>query len=77
MTLTKELPLEKPVSTHPGGGMLATAMAQLENAFELLILDEGTRSLIRRSERELTVSVPIRRDDGSISVYTGYSYNFV
>ncbi|MGD8585463.1 MAG: Glu/Leu/Phe/Val dehydrogenase [Chloroflexota bacterium] len=52
--------------------MLATALAQLDIAFERLGLDAGLRSIIRQSERELTVSVPIRRDDGQIITYTGY-----
>lgn len=55
-----------------GDGMLATALSQLDAAFESLALDEGFQAIIRQSERELTVSVPIRRDDGTISVYTGY-----
>jgi len=55
-----------------GRGLLATALTQLDNAFDSLALDEGLRALIKQPERELTVSVPIRRDDGSISVYTGF-----
>lgn len=38
--------------------MLVAAMAQLENAFEWLELEEGVREIIRQSERELTVSIP-------------------
>jgi glutamate dehydrogenase (NAD(P)+) len=52
--------------------MLTTALAQLDIAFERLGLDAGLRTIIRQSERELTVSVPIRRDDGQIATYTGY-----
>jgi glutamate dehydrogenase (NAD(P)+) len=52
--------------------MLETALTQLNNAFELLFLDEGLRALIRQPERELTVAVPIRRDSGTLSIYTGY-----
>lgn len=52
--------------------MLATALAQLDVAFERLELPEGIRAIIRQPERELTVAVPIRRDDGSYAVYTGY-----
>ncbi len=53
-------------------GMLGTALTQLENAFELLDLNQGIRGLIRQSERELTVSIPIVRDDATLSVFTGY-----
>ena len=52
--------------------MLGTALTQLDNAFDLLELDDGLRALIRQPERELTVAVPIRRDDGTVSVYTGF-----
>jgi glutamate dehydrogenase (NAD(P)+) len=52
--------------------MLGTALAQLEAAFEDLRLSDGLRAIIRQPERELTVAVPIIRDDGSVSVYTGY-----
>ncbi|MFN2221629.1 MAG: Glu/Leu/Phe/Val family dehydrogenase [Candidatus Promineifilaceae bacterium] len=76
--LVEDLPLATTVplaASAPGperGGMLATALAQLDIAFERLGLDAGLRSIIRQSERELTVSVPIRRDDGQIVTYTGY-----
>ncbi|HJX41374.1 MAG TPA: hypothetical protein VJ345_07930, partial [Anaerolineales bacterium] len=53
------------------GDMLGTALAQLESAFEKLELNDGLRAIIRQSERELTVAVPIVRDDGSVSVFTG------
>ena len=52
--------------------MLQTAHDILDNAFERLHFDDGIRQIIRLPEREMTVSVPIYRDDGSISVYTGY-----
>lgn len=52
--------------------MLATALAQLDVAFERLELPDGVRAIIRQPERELTVAVPIRRDDGTYAVYTGY-----
>lgn len=72
MDLTTKATLSSEKTQALGGGMLATALAQLDAAFESLALDEGFRAIIRQSERELTVSVPIRRDDGTISVYTGY-----
>ncbi len=58
--------------TIPENSMLATAHVLLEDALETLDIDEGTRAIIRNFERELTVSVPIYRNDGSIQVYTGY-----
>jgi len=58
--------------TKEHGGMLGTALWILEKAFDRIELDEGLRAIIRQSERELIVSVPINRDDGSVSVFTGY-----
>jgi glutamate dehydrogenase (NAD(P)+) len=37
-----------------------------------LELDPGAYSILRQPERELTVSVPVRMDDGQIKVFTGY-----
>ena len=54
------------------GGMLGTALSQLSIAFDRLHLSEGLRAIIRQPERELTVAVPIMKDDGTVAVYTGY-----
>lgn len=73
MILNVESPIKKIVDSDPSrGGMLGTALAQLDSAFEKLELDAGLRAVIRQPERELSVAIPIRRDDGTISVYTGY-----
>lgn len=53
-------------------GMLDTALIQLDGAFDLLEIDPGVRAIIGKSEREMTVSIPIVRDDGSISLFTGF-----
>jgi len=72
MNPTLEAPPSKTAGKAAGSGMLSTALAQLDGAFQRLDLDEGLRSIVRQSERELTVAVPIRRDDGTVSVYTGF-----
>ena len=48
------------------------ALSQLEAAADLLGLDQGMRDLLATPKRELTVAVPIRRDDGRVEVFTGY-----
>ena len=48
------------------------ARARLEEAADLLGLDQGMRDLLATPKRELTVAVPIRRDDGRVEVFTGY-----
>jgi glutamate dehydrogenase (NAD(P)+) len=35
-------------------------------------LPDEMRAVFRSSYRELTVQVPLRRDDGTLEVYTGY-----
>ena len=43
-----------------------------DRAADRLGLDDGTRDLLRKPWRELTVSVPVRMDDGTIKVFNGY-----
>jgi glutamate dehydrogenase/leucine dehydrogenase len=49
-----------------------TVLSQLDEVAERLDLDPGIHGILRQPERELTVSVPVVMDDGSIEVYTGY-----
>jgi glutamate dehydrogenase (NAD(P)+) len=49
-----------------------TVQAQLDDAASRLGLDGGIREILRRPERELTVTIPIKMDDGSIQVFEGY-----
>jgi glutamate dehydrogenase (NAD(P)+) len=48
------------------------AQRHLDEAAERLQLDDGMRRVLRVPKRELTVSFPITRDDGSVSVFTGH-----
>jgi glutamate dehydrogenase (NAD(P)+) len=50
----------------------ATALAQLDEAAEIMGLDAGLHKSLRSPKRALIVSVPIRMDDGSTNVYEGY-----
>ncbi|MGH7585324.1 MAG: Glu/Leu/Phe/Val family dehydrogenase, partial [Gemmatimonadales bacterium] len=47
-------------------------MSRFDVAAEKLGLDPGLYKILRFPEKELTVSVPIQRDNGDIEVYTGY-----
>jgi glutamate dehydrogenase (NAD(P)+) len=51
---------------------LASAQLQLEEAVRHLKLDDGMHALLARPRRSMTVSVPLRRDDGTLDVLTGY-----
>ena len=43
-----------------------------DRAADRVGVDDGMREVLRRPARELTVSVPVRMDDGGIEVFNGY-----
>ena len=49
-----------------------SAQIQLANAVRELGLDDGLHQLLATPRRSLTVSVPLRYDDGHVEVLTGY-----
>jgi glutamate dehydrogenase (NAD(P)+) len=49
-----------------------TALAQLDEAAELMGLAPGVHEVLRQPKRSLSVSVPFRKDDGSVRVCHGY-----
>jgi glutamate dehydrogenase (NAD(P)+) len=53
-------------------GPLADARAQLAVAADILELSDGIHEMLSRPRRELTVTVPLRRDDGSTAIYVGH-----
>lgn len=62
----------------PSDGPLADAQAQLAAAVEHLGVDPGIHDTLATSRRELSVAIPLRRDDGSVAVYEGFrvQHNF-
>ena len=72
MILTAVRPTSVAENRDSGKGMLGTALTQLNSIFNLLDLNEGLRAIISQPERELTVAVPVRHDDGIVRVYTGF-----
>jgi glutamate dehydrogenase (NAD(P)+) len=59
-------------ATSGGAGALAAALAQFDAAADHLQLDPGVRAVLRSPQREVTVRFPVKRDDGSTEVFTGY-----
>ncbi len=57
---------------HVGANPWQTALTQLDAVAERLNLDPGIHRILRHTKRELTVSIPVRRDDGRIDVFTGF-----
>jgi glutamate dehydrogenase (NAD(P)+) len=49
-----------------------TAQRRFDAAAEVLGLSDDARRLLRDVKRELTVHFPVRFDDGSVKVFTGY-----
>jgi len=48
------------------------ALAQFDAVADRLGLDDGLRKILRVCKRELIVRFPVKMDDGSIRVFTGY-----
>lgn len=49
-----------------------SVLEQIDVTAERISLDKGVHKMLRQPERELTVGVPIEKDDGDIEVFTGY-----
>ena len=48
------------------------AQQQFDKAADLLDLPDSVREVLRVPQRELTVNFPVKLDNGSTKVYTGY-----
>ncbi|GAB3201548.1 Glu/Leu/Phe/Val dehydrogenase [Nocardioides hungaricus] len=57
---------------------LDDAQAQLADAVEFLGYSQGIHRMLATPRREITVSIPLRRDDGSVELFTGHrvQHNF-
>jgi len=49
-----------------------SVLEEIDEIAKRINLDSGIHKMIRHPERELTVGIPIERDDGNIEVFTGY-----
>ena len=67
--------VSQPVGT---GGPLADARTQLREATTILGYDDGLFEMLATPRREVTVSIPLRRDDGSTELLVGHrvQHNF-
>ena len=50
----------------------AMALAQYDRAVKYLSLKRGIEEYLRTPKRELTVNFPVKMDDGSVRIFTGY-----
>ena len=53
-------------------GLFESALKQYYKAAELMGLDPNLREVLAHPKRELTVHFPVKMDDGSVRVFTGY-----
>jgi glutamate dehydrogenase/leucine dehydrogenase len=53
-----------------------TAKQQIDIVADILQIDGGVREVLKHPKRELTVNFPVRMDDGSYRVYTGYRVQY-
>ena len=53
-------------------GLLQSALIYFNHAAERLGLGPGLQKVLRTPERELTVAIPLVRDNGEIDVFSGY-----
>ncbi|MDP9861419.1 MULTISPECIES: Glu/Leu/Phe/Val family dehydrogenase [Streptosporangium] len=56
----------------PGRQALDSALFHLDQAADRLHLDDGLRTMLATPRRSLTVSVPVRREDGRMDVVQGF-----
>ena len=55
-----------------GASALAAALEQFDQTADHLQLEPDVRAILRAPKREWTVNFPVKRDDGSVQVFTGY-----
>ncbi|MDJ0396451.1 Glu/Leu/Phe/Val dehydrogenase [Rhodococcus sp. G-MC3] len=72
MTTLLTSPTERHTPSIENHSPLAAACAQLRSASDHLGFDEGMHAMLAHPRREMTVAVPLRRDNGETTVVTGY-----
>ncbi len=60
------------VRTPVNGTPFEMALSQYDRAVKYLSLKRGIEDYLRTPKRELTVNFPVRMDDGSVRIFTGY-----
>ena len=64
--------MAKAVLTAPKEDAWQVALKQFHIAADMLSLKRGVRDLLAAPKRELTVNFPVKLEDGSVRVFTGY-----
>ena len=66
------MPPTTTTNTSHGARALTSALAQYDAAADHVGLDPALREILRAPQREYTVRFPVKLDDGSVHVFTGY-----
>ncbi|HHT9114244.1 MAG TPA: Glu/Leu/Phe/Val family dehydrogenase [Candidatus Wunengus sp. YC65] len=56
----------------PANSAWQTALTQFDNVSKIMLLSDDVHQQLRNFERILTVSIPVRLDNGSLSVFNGF-----
>ncbi|WP_109508271.1 Glu/Leu/Phe/Val family dehydrogenase [Nocardioides speluncae] len=64
--------MTQPADQQVAGGPLNDAQTQLREATTILGYDDGLHAMLAAPRREVTVSIPLRRDDSRIELLTGH-----
>lgn len=59
-------------TTEKRQGMYKVVMDQFEHAADIMKLDPGVRKILSKTNSEIVVHFPVKLDDGTIEVFTGY-----
>ena len=57
---------------NKGENLWQTVLQQLDKTAKKINLEPWIHKKLRKSKRELTVSIPVKMDNGSVEVFTGY-----
>jgi glutamate dehydrogenase (NAD(P)+) len=64
--------METVKSVNPKEGMYENVLRQFNQAADVINLDAGIRSILKNTNNEIVVNFPVKLDDGTIEVFTGY-----
>jgi glutamate dehydrogenase/leucine dehydrogenase len=59
-------------SVNSGINPFEVALTQLDEVSNMIGLDKGLHQFLAQPKRVLTISIPVKMDDGSIKVFTGF-----
>ena len=67
---------EQSINPHEGTGngnnILQSVLQSYDEAAQYVNMPSGIYEMLRQCKRELTVSFPVRMDDGTVKTFTGY-----